>query len=167
MLIFQGILYIFADINNLINRSEVVLKSMYGTIAVWLQNDAGFSRWGPTVERIDAFLEAYRPGKERDRDRQEMLSPKRGDPPETAPPPYFDAKHNSQAGVNPPATPASPVAPPHPSTVAGVNVQNTAACAAAAIPRAGSPTSVAAPVSPAVIPTPIAASAVVSVNPTG
>ena len=41
-------------------RSEVVLKSSHGTVAVWLQNDAGHSKWAPTQERIDALLEAYR-----------------------------------------------------------------------------------------------------------
>lgn len=75
-----------------ISKSEMVLKSGHGTVAVWLQNDAGFGRWGPTPEKVDALLEAFRPGKERDRDRQEMLSPPRRDPPAEAPPPYVEVK---------------------------------------------------------------------------
>ncbi len=44
---------------------------------VWLQNAPGFQRWGPTEDRVEALLEAFRPGKERERDKQEMLSPSR------------------------------------------------------------------------------------------
>lgn len=44
---------------------------------VWLQNAAGTARWGPTEERVEALLEAWRPGRERERDRQELLSPPR------------------------------------------------------------------------------------------
>ncbi|KAG0711845.1 Phosphorylated CTD-interacting factor 1 [Chionoecetes opilio] len=68
------------------SRSEMVLKSGHGTVAVWLQNDAGFARWGPTPEKVDALLEAFRPGKERDRDRQEMLSPPQTRRPPREPP---------------------------------------------------------------------------------
>lgn len=46
----------------------------------WLQNDAGFEEWKPTSERIDAFTDAYRPGRERERDRQELLAPERRNP---------------------------------------------------------------------------------------
>jgi hypothetical protein len=38
-------------------------------MVVWLQNHAGFQRWGPTESRIDAFLESFRPGRERERDK--------------------------------------------------------------------------------------------------
>ncbi|XP_068212202.1 mRNA (2'-O-methyladenosine-N(6)-)-methyltransferase isoform X1 [Palaemon carinicauda] len=85
-------------------KSEVVLKSGHGTVAVWLQNDAGFSRWGPTPDKVDALLEAFRPGRERDRDRQEMLSPPRRDSSAEAPPPYVDVKPPGQyVEVKPPA----------------------------------------------------------------
>lgn len=50
-------------------RSEITQKSVTGTLVVWLQNHAGFMRWGPTETRVDAFLESYRPGKERERDK--------------------------------------------------------------------------------------------------
>jgi len=42
---------------------------------VWLQNNAGYQKWNPTEERVESLLEAFRPGRERDRDRQELLSP--------------------------------------------------------------------------------------------
>lgn len=42
-----------------------------------MQNEPGNQKWGPTDERVDALLEAYRPGRERERDRQELLSPPR------------------------------------------------------------------------------------------
>ena len=122
---------------------------MYGTIAVWLQNDAGFARWGPTPERIDAFLEAYRPGKERDRDRQEMLSPPRRDPPNEAPPPYFDMKHNSQVvtppGVVPPSTPVttgvvSPVVNPQAPTNLSTSSPTVPSPITTAVPVSANPT---------------------------
>lgn len=58
-------------------RSELNVRSAHGTVIVWLQNAAGFQRWGPTEERVEALLEAFRPGRERERDRQELLSPTR------------------------------------------------------------------------------------------
>lgn len=58
-------------------RSELNVRSVHGTVIVWLQNTAGFQRWGPTEERVEALLEAFRPGRERERDRQELLSPTR------------------------------------------------------------------------------------------
>lgn len=53
------------------------MRAAHGTVIVWLQNEAGFQKWGPTDERVDALLEAYRPGRERERDRQDLLSPPR------------------------------------------------------------------------------------------
>lgn len=53
------------------------IRSKNGLLVVWLQNATGFQRWGPTEDRVEALLEAFRPGKERDRDKQELLSPSR------------------------------------------------------------------------------------------
>lgn len=53
------------------------MRSVHGTLVVWLQNNAGYARWGPTEERVEALLEAFRPGRERERDKQELLSPQR------------------------------------------------------------------------------------------
>ncbi|XP_058054623.1 mRNA (2'-O-methyladenosine-N(6)-)-methyltransferase [Anopheles bellator] len=52
-----------------IPKSEVNFKSIVGTMVVWLQNAAGYARWAPTEARVDALLEAFRPGRERDRDK--------------------------------------------------------------------------------------------------
>lgn len=38
---------------------------------VWLQNNNGALRWGPTETRVEAVLEAFRPGRERERDKIE------------------------------------------------------------------------------------------------
>jgi hypothetical protein len=42
---------------------------------VWLQNDAGFQRWGPTEDKVEQLLESFRPGRERERDKAQLLSP--------------------------------------------------------------------------------------------
>lgn len=62
---------------NLINRSDVNIRSKNGLLVIWLQNSSGYQRWGPTEDRVEALLEAFRPGKERERDKQELLSPSR------------------------------------------------------------------------------------------
>ncbi|XP_058802747.1 mRNA (2'-O-methyladenosine-N(6)-)-methyltransferase [Phymastichus coffea] len=61
-------------------KGEVNIRAIHGTLVVWLQNAAGNGRWGPTEERVEALLEAWRPGRERERDRQELLSPPRQTP---------------------------------------------------------------------------------------
>lgn len=104
-------------------KSEIVQKSSHGTVAVWLQNEAGFARWGPTPDRVDALLDAYRPGRERDRDRQEMLSPPRRDGAPEVPPPYAEVKREPNTLATspvtmPPGTTAVPTAPTTPITLA-------------------------------------------------
>lgn len=44
-------------------------------MVVWLQNDAGYQRWGPTEDRVEQLLESFRPGRERERDKAQLLSP--------------------------------------------------------------------------------------------
>ena len=56
-------------------RSEVGIRSVNATMIVWLQNDAGYQRWGPTEERVEQLLESFRPGRERERDKAQLLSP--------------------------------------------------------------------------------------------
>ncbi|CAL4067451.1 unnamed protein product, partial [Meganyctiphanes norvegica] len=102
-------------------KSEIVQKSSHGTVAVWLQNDAGFARWGPTPDKVDILLDAYRPGRERDRDRQEMLSPPRRDGAPEVPPPYAEVKREPTTLATspvtiPPGTTAVPTAPTTPTT---------------------------------------------------
>ena len=56
-------------------RSEVAVRSVNGTMIVWLQNDAGYQRWGPTEDKVEQLLESFRPGRERERDKAQLLSP--------------------------------------------------------------------------------------------
>lgn len=53
------------------------IRSKNGLLVIWLQNSPGYQRWAPTEDRVEALLEAFRPGKERERDKQELLSPSR------------------------------------------------------------------------------------------
>ena len=51
------------------------MRSVNGTMIVWLQNDAGYQRWGPTEDKVEQLLESFRPGRERERDKAQLLSP--------------------------------------------------------------------------------------------
>ncbi|XP_043275592.1 mRNA (2'-O-methyladenosine-N(6)-)-methyltransferase [Venturia canescens] len=62
---------------HIMSKGDVNIRAAHGTLVVWLQNAAGAARWGPTDERVESLLEAWRPGRERERDRQELLSPPR------------------------------------------------------------------------------------------
>ncbi|XP_063419432.1 mRNA (2'-O-methyladenosine-N(6)-)-methyltransferase-like [Mytilus trossulus] len=42
-------------------KEEVNMKSAHGTLVIFLQNDAGFARWGPTPERLKELLLASKP----------------------------------------------------------------------------------------------------------
>uniref|UniRef100_A0A8C2JDD2 mRNA (2'-O-methyladenosine-N(6)-)-methyltransferase n=1 Tax=Cyprinus carpio TaxID=7962 RepID=A0A8C2JDD2_CYPCA len=42
-------------------REEIYYKSVHGTAVIFLQNNAGFSKWEPTTERIQELLAAYKP----------------------------------------------------------------------------------------------------------
>jgi hypothetical protein len=46
-------------------RSEINVKSATATMVVWLQNDSGYNMYKPTDAAVDAFLESYRPGKDK------------------------------------------------------------------------------------------------------
>ena len=59
----------------LVFRSEVAVRSVNGTMIVWLQNDAGYQRWGPTEDKVEQLLESFSPGRERERDKAQLLSP--------------------------------------------------------------------------------------------
>ncbi|XP_044750647.1 mRNA (2'-O-methyladenosine-N(6)-)-methyltransferase [Coccinella septempunctata] len=64
-------------LQHILTRSELNVRSVHGTVIIWLQNTAGNQRWEPTDDKVQALLEAFRPGRERERDRQELLSPTR------------------------------------------------------------------------------------------
>ncbi|KZC07294.1 Phosphorylated CTD-interacting factor 1 [Dufourea novaeangliae] len=86
---------------HILSKSEVNIRAAHGTLVVWLQNAAGAARWGPTEERVEALLEAWRPGRERERDRQELLSPPRQTHQQIPPTPM--------PAITTPATPAVPL----------------------------------------------------------
>lgn len=65
------------------NKADLNVKSAHGTLVVWLQNSAGFSKWTPTEDKVEKLLDAFRPGRERERDKLELLSPKGEPNPET------------------------------------------------------------------------------------
>ena len=85
------------------HRSEVNVRSVNGTIIVWLQNDAGFQRWGPTEDRVEQLLESFRFGRERERDKAQLLSPTRQPPPPSQP------TAPAAAGTSQPSSTAVPV----------------------------------------------------------
>ncbi|XP_037346421.2 mRNA (2'-O-methyladenosine-N(6)-)-methyltransferase [Pungitius pungitius] len=42
-------------------RDEMYYRAVHGTAVLFLQNDAGFAKWGPTPERLAELMAAYRP----------------------------------------------------------------------------------------------------------
>lgn len=40
-------------------------RAVHGTAVLFLQNDAGFAKWGPTPERLAELTAAYRPSPSR------------------------------------------------------------------------------------------------------
>jgi hypothetical protein len=51
--------------SSLPSRSEINVKSTSSTLVVWLQNDNGYNMYKPSDAAIDAFLESYRPGRDK------------------------------------------------------------------------------------------------------
>lgn len=62
------------------------VRSTHGTHIIFLQNDAGYARWGPTPERLDALRESYRPGLDREREVAAEVVPVPSLPPKDGPP---------------------------------------------------------------------------------
>lgn len=87
-------------------KSEVNFKSIHGTMVVWLQNNAGFQRWGPTESRVEAFMESFRPGRERERDKV-VPAPATGTTTASSP---TETPTTSDAGSTTPKTPQTPTA---------------------------------------------------------
>ncbi|XP_041635887.1 mRNA (2'-O-methyladenosine-N(6)-)-methyltransferase [Cheilinus undulatus] len=46
-------------------REEMYYRAVHGTAVLFLQNDAGFAKWGPTPERLAELTSAYRPSPSR------------------------------------------------------------------------------------------------------
>lgn len=54
------------DVTFLINscfRDDVYIRSSHGTLVVFLQNDAGFEKWGPTPERLTELAMSFQAAK--------------------------------------------------------------------------------------------------------
>lgn len=62
-------------------------------MVVWLQNNSGFARWGPTESRVDALLEAFRPIREKERERLVQQQ--------------MNQQHESVSDISEPKTPTS------------------------------------------------------------
>jgi len=45
----------------LLHSVDLNVRAVHGTLVVFLQNDAGFTKWEPTTERLRELLLAYRP----------------------------------------------------------------------------------------------------------
>ncbi|CAH1779043.1 unnamed protein product [Owenia fusiformis] len=43
------------------SKDDMDIKSSHGTLVIFLQNDAGYARWGPTQEKVKDLILAYRP----------------------------------------------------------------------------------------------------------
>ncbi|XP_061584075.1 mRNA (2'-O-methyladenosine-N(6)-)-methyltransferase [Cololabis saira] len=50
---------------HLCKREEMYYRAVHGTVVLFLQNDAGFAKWGPTTERLAELTAAYRPASAR------------------------------------------------------------------------------------------------------
>lgn len=48
------------------DKNDMNVKSAHGTLIVFLQNDAGFLKWGPTPERLDELIDAYKVGRDKE-----------------------------------------------------------------------------------------------------
>jgi len=95
-------------------KAEVSVKSIHGTMIVWLQNDQGYQRWGPTEDRVDLLLEGFRPGRERERDKAQLLSPTR-QPESKVGEAGSSSYHAPAPAQGPPPGPSNPAAPQLPA----------------------------------------------------
>lgn len=57
---------------HVLNKSEIYMKNVHGTMVVWLQNENGQNRWGPSESRVEALLEAFRPVREKEREKSQQ-----------------------------------------------------------------------------------------------
>ncbi|XP_017003850.2 mRNA (2'-O-methyladenosine-N(6)-)-methyltransferase [Drosophila takahashii] len=88
---------------HMLQKSDVLIKCMQGTQVVWLQNSAGYARWGPNEIRVEALREAFRPQRDRERERAAAAA--------------------AAAGVNP--SQQSPATPPSSATAASTISSST------------------------------------------
>lgn len=48
------------------NPSEVVVNAQNNMLVFFLQNDAGFLKWGPTPERVEDLVESFKLGRDKE-----------------------------------------------------------------------------------------------------
>lgn len=77
------------------SRGDVGIRSVNPTLVFWLQNDAGYQHWGPTEERVENLLDSFRPGRERERDKAQLLSPTHSGSSQPAPSTVTQSQPNS------------------------------------------------------------------------
>jgi len=94
---------------HLCEAAEMNRKSQHQTLIIFLQNDAGFLRWGPSPARIEALLESYKIRKHSSTSGDKELSLL--SPPPT--PASATVVANSDSPSGPPTGPTVP-APPAP-----------------------------------------------------
>ncbi|ELU00100.1 hypothetical protein CAPTEDRAFT_219923 [Capitella teleta] len=46
---------------HIVNKADTNIRASHGTVIIFLQNEAGFNKWGPTRERLNELLLAYNP----------------------------------------------------------------------------------------------------------
>lgn len=65
---------------HLCKREEMSYRAVHGTAVLFLQNDAGFAKWGPTPERLSELTAAYKPSPRTNSSSSTGLAPTGPDP---------------------------------------------------------------------------------------
>ncbi|EDV52561.1 phosphorylated CTD-interacting factor 1 [Drosophila erecta] len=99
---------------HMLQKSDVLIKCMQGTQVVWLQNSAGYARWGPNEIRVEALREAFRPQRDRERERAAAAAAAAG-------------VSSSQQSPSTPPSAASTAPTTNSSTISGVNSNSCSA----------------------------------------
>ncbi|XP_070536314.1 mRNA (2'-O-methyladenosine-N(6)-)-methyltransferase-like isoform X2 [Ptychodera flava] len=55
-------------------NDELYYRAVHGTLVFFLQNKAGYEKWEPTQEKVDALLQAFRPIGNKPPDRYKMMN---------------------------------------------------------------------------------------------
>ncbi|KAH8240089.1 hypothetical protein KR032_011148 [Drosophila birchii] len=121
---------------HMMQKSEVLIKCMQGTQVVWLQNSAGYARWGPNEIRVEALREAFRPQRDRERERAAVAAAAAGVNP---------SQQQSPMSTTPPSA-ASSLAPI--TTTSSTNSNSSSAAITTSSPIPGSTSSTLSPLSP-------------------
>ncbi|XP_037720725.1 mRNA (2'-O-methyladenosine-N(6)-)-methyltransferase [Drosophila subpulchrella] len=120
---------------HMLQKSDVLIKCMQGTQVVWLQNSAGYARWGPNEIRVEALREAFRPQRDRERERAAVAAAAAG------------VNSSQQLPATPPssATVASTI---NSSTNSGVNSNSSSAAITTSANSCPSPATTSSSMSP-------------------